>query len=140
MSLLYEAEAKGVSPHELLRSLEVRPDPLTEELVAGVGENVSELDGLLSSRAQGWVLERMPALDRALLRLGAYELAHRPEVPEAVVLAEAVELASAFSTEASARYVNGVLAALASSLRGPRSDDEAPPLLEQVVEGAGPPS
>ncbi|MGH9104066.1 MAG: transcription antitermination factor NusB [Acidimicrobiales bacterium] len=117
LGLLYEAEVKGLDPRRLLAELPAPPDPFAQELVAGVADHAPELDRLLADQAEGWELSRMPALDRALLRIGAFELAHAPGVPSGVVLAEAVELATRFSTEGSARYVNGVLAALALRLR-----------------------
>ena len=82
-----------------------------------MGEHGDELDGYIRRFARGWALERMPALDRALLRLGVYELVHRPDVPTGVVLSEAVELASRYSTEESGRFVNGVLAQIARAVR-----------------------
>ena len=70
------------------------------------------VDGSLSGYAEGWTVERMPGVDRAVLRLGVYELLWRPDVPEAVVIDEAVELAKTLSTDESPRFVNGVLARL----------------------------
>jgi N utilization substance protein B len=72
---------------------------------------------LIVSHAKGWAIDRMPALDRAILRLGIYELLSRPDVPVAVVIDEAVELAKRFSTDDSGRFVNGVLAAVAKNAR-----------------------
>ena len=71
----------------------------------------------MSDHAHNWDLDRMPALDRALLRLGAFELVHRPDVPTGAVINEAVELASQYSTDDSGRFVNGVLAAIAREVR-----------------------
>ena len=123
LSLLYEAETKGVSPADLLAALPVEPAPFAAELVAGVGEHRDEVDDYIRRYAQGWALERMPALDRAVLRIGIYELLHRPDVPTGAVLSEAVELASRYSTEESGRFVNGVLANIARDVRPP----EEPP-------------
>src|SRR5437588_11097229 len=117
LSLLYEAEAKESSPRDLLASLPVEPAPFAAELVAGVDDHGEEVDGYIRRFARGWALERMPALDRALLRLGVYELLHRPDVPTAAVLSEAVELASRYSTEESGRFVNGVLGQIAREVR-----------------------
>ena len=69
------------------------------------------------AHARNWQLSRMPALDRAILRLGAFELAHRPDVPTAAVINEAVELAKEYSTDDSGRFVNGVLSAVAADVR-----------------------
>jgi transcription antitermination protein NusB len=126
LSLLYEAEVKGESPEAVLSGLPADPDRFAGELVAGVGGHAEEIDGWLRRYARDWAVERMPAIDRALLRIGVYELLHRPDVPTAVVIAEAVELASRFSTEDSGRFVNGVLARIADEVRGPVTP-EAPP-------------
>jgi N utilization substance protein B len=117
LSLLYEAEAKGVPPVDLLATLPLEPARFATDLVAGVGEHGEEVDGYIRRVAKGWALERMPADDRALLRMGVYELLHRPDVPTGAVLSEAVELASRYSTEESGRFVNGVLAHIARDVR-----------------------
>ena len=72
---------------------------------------------MISAHARNWDVDRMPALDRAILRLATYELIHRPDVPTAVVISEAVELAKSYSTDDSSRYVNGVLSAVAGAVR-----------------------
>ena len=92
-------------------------DPLTRELVLGVATQQRTLDEVIAEHAHGWALGRMPAIDRNVLRLAAYELRSRPDVPIAVVIDEAVELAKRFSTDDSGRFVNGVLSALAPVLR-----------------------
>lgn len=117
LSLLYEAEAKDLSPRELMASLPVEPLPYTIELLAGVDDHGEEIDGYIRRFARGWALERMPALDRALLRLGVNELLHSPSVPTGAVLSEAVELAGQYSTDESSRFVNGVLAQIAREVR-----------------------
>jgi transcription antitermination protein NusB len=115
--LLYEAESKGIEPADALALQVLEPDSLTSELVSGVGEHCERLDAAIAGRAKGWTLERMPVLDLNVLRIAAYELAERPDVPVAVVLDEAVELAKRFSTDDSGRFVNGVLSALVGDLR-----------------------
>ena len=115
--LLYEAEAKGISPVDALELQIVEPDELTTMLVRGVSEHRSRLDGMIAAKATDWRLDRMPVLDLNVLRLGTFELAERPDVPVAVVIDEAVELAKRFSTDNSGRFVNGVLSALAAELR-----------------------
>ncbi len=80
---------------------------------------MSSIDALLTEHAKGWTLARMPALDRAALRMGTAELITRADVPTAVVLNETVELASRFSTDDSGRFVNGLLAKIATEVRGP---------------------
>lgn len=117
IGLLYEAETKGVAPEELLGELPVAPDEFAAELVVGVGAHLAELDALITEYSRDWKLERMPALDRAVLRLAAYELAHRPDVPTGAAISEAVELAKQYSTEESGKFVNGMLSAIAAAVR-----------------------
>lgn len=117
--LLYEADTKGVSPREAVAAQVVEPDSLTTELVRGVEDHHAEIDAAIASHARGWTLARMPLIDRTVMRIAAFELLGRPEVPVAVVLDEAVELAKRFSTDDSGRFVNGVLSALVGELRPP---------------------
>ncbi|MDQ4133409.1 MAG: transcription antitermination factor NusB [Actinomycetota bacterium] len=118
LSLLYEAEVKGIPPADVLAQLPLPPAPFSTELVTGVADHTEELDGYLRAYAHDWALERMPALDRALLRMGVFELLYRPDVPTGAAISEAVELAQQFSTEESARFVNGMLARIAEKVRG----------------------
>jgi N utilization substance protein B len=115
--LLYEAHSKGIAPVDALALQVLEPDELTTLLVEGVSAHLDELDAAIAARSKGWSLSRMPVLDLNVLRLGAFELAHRPEVPVAVVIDEAVELVKQFSTDDSGRFVNGVLSALVADLR-----------------------
>lgn len=115
--LLYEAHSKGIEPAATIELQVVEPDELTQELVLGVGGVCDELDERIAAKAKGWTLKRMPVLDLSVMRLGVFELIHRPHVPTAVVLNEAVELAKRFSTDDSGRFVNGVLAAVAAEVR-----------------------
>jgi N utilization substance protein B len=85
----------------------------TRELVEGVVEHRAELDELIRGYADRWVLERMPIVDRNLLRIGIFELLYRPDIPPAVAINEAVELAKLLSTEDSGRFVNGLLGRVA---------------------------
>ena len=117
LSLLYEAEMKAVDPAAVLAELPSAPDPFVVGLVEGVGAHRAEIDSVLAGFAVDWPVERMPAVDRNLLRLAVFELRWRPEVPVGVVISEAVELAKAYSTEESGRFVNGVLAAVAAAER-----------------------
>ena len=119
MSLLYEADAKDMTPDEVLADLPVEPDEFVVDLVRGVGKHQQRIDELIARFAIDWVLERMPVVDRSVLRLAVYELLERPDVPTGATLSEAVELAKRFSTEESGRFVNGVLAAIAAQVRAP---------------------
>ena len=115
--LLYEAHSKGIPPASTLELQLIEPDELTRSLVLGVDGDLERIDGLIAAKAKGWSLARMPVLDLNVMRLGVHELVSRPEVPTAVVLDEAVELAKRFSTDDSGRFVNGVLAAVAAEVR-----------------------
>jgi transcription antitermination protein NusB len=117
VGLLYEAEVKGTPAAEVLAALPVPPDEYVTDVVTGVDAERGPIDDAIRRHARNWDLERMPALDRAILRLAAYELGHRPDVPRNVVINEAVELAKVFSTEESGRFVNGMLSAMAGELR-----------------------
>lgn len=114
LDVLYEADLRGISAVEVLDTkaddAEQTVNPYTSELVYGVVEHLDRIDDLLSTYSQGWTLERMPAVDRNLLRIGTYELLWRDEVPPAVAISEAVALATSLSTEESASFVNGLLA------------------------------
>ncbi len=115
--LLYEAHSKGISPSDALSLQVLEPDELTVLLVNGVEAHATEIDEAIAAKAKGWTLVRMPVLDLNVLRLAAFELSERPDVPVAVVLDEAVKLAKRFSTDDSGKFVNGVLAALTAELR-----------------------
>jgi N utilization substance protein B len=117
LSLAYECEQRDSSPDEVLADLPVAPDPYASRLVQGVAEHHEEIDALLRKYSEHWALERMPVVDRALLRLGTYELAYVPEVPTAAVITEAVELAKQYSTKDSGRFVNALLSRIAEEVR-----------------------
>ena len=87
-----------------------------DQILAGVVEHHQALDELISTTSSSWPLERMPAVDRAILRIGVWELLHNTEVPSAVAIAEAVEIANELSTEASGSFVHGILANIAQTL------------------------
>ena len=119
LDLLFEAEQRGVDAADLLRERLAAPvteAPLSEftaDLVMGVVEHWGQVDELISTYSQGWTLARMPAVDRAILRLGAYEVLFSTDVPEPVAISEWVGLATELSTDDSPRFVNGLLARLA---------------------------
>ena len=117
MALLYEAEMKKATLSDVMAALSVTPDAYTVALVTGVGSDGDRIDALVSSAAVGWEIDRMPVVDRTILRLATWELLARPDVPVAVVLDEAVELAKQYSTEQSGGFVNGVLSTIATQVR-----------------------
>ncbi len=117
MSLLYEAEMKHLSGSQVVAELAVAPDPYVVRLVRGVSEHEASIDQLLARAAVGWEVQRMAMVDRSGMRIAVYELLEQPEVPTAVVLDEAVELAKRFSTDQSGGFVNGVLATIAREVR-----------------------
>ena len=117
--MLFEAELRGEPVLELLaeRSAAKADDgpPVPEyaaELVRGVEAHRERIDELLAAYAEGWTLDRMPAVDRNVLRLGAYELLWADDVPDGVAISEAVQLATDLSTDGSPAFVNGLLAKL----------------------------
>jgi transcription antitermination protein NusB len=124
LTLLYEADLKGEPVSDVVAGLPMAPDPYAAELVHTVGARRAEIDDLVGRAAIGWDLERMAVVDRNVLRLALAELLGSPDVPTAVILNEAVELAAAYSTDDSGRFVNGVLATLASQVRGPADGGE----------------
>lgn len=115
LGLLYSAEARGADPE--LEGVGKR----VSTYVAGVWEHRETLDASIAEVATGWRVERMPAVDRNVLRLGLYELRFT-ETPIGVIVSEAVELAKNYSTARSGAFVNGVLARLAELERGELGD------------------
>ncbi len=122
--MLYAAEARGVNPLVVLDERMTEPTgpdrhswtPIgdyAEGLVRGFVEHRERVDTLLAEHSRGWTVERMPAVDRAILRIAVYELLYSTEVPPAVVVNEAVDAAKLLSTDDSPRFVNGVLGQLA---------------------------
>jgi transcription antitermination protein NusB len=118
VDLLFEAEARGLSPVEIVdvrtALAEAKSDvaplhPYTEAVARGVGEHIAHIDDLISSHLQGWTLDRLPAVDRAVLRVAVWELLYADDVPEPVAVDEAVQLAKELSTDDSPGFVNGVL-------------------------------
>ena len=117
LELAYECEQRGLSAAELLAELPVDPDEYARRLVEGIDDHRDEIDALIRKYSEHWALERMPVIDRALLRIGTYELGWIPETPTAVVITEAVELAKDYSTKDSGRFVNGLLARITEKIR-----------------------
>ena len=115
--MLYEAETKHTTCAAVVDALPVAPDAYATAIATGVDDDLVAIDALIRDHAKGWTLERMPAVDRAVLRIATYELLHRPDVPVAVAISEAVELAQQFSTDESGRFVNGLLSSVAKQTR-----------------------
>jgi transcription antitermination protein NusB len=116
LDILFEAEIRSEPVLTLLdeRIAGASPpvSPYAADLVRGVQEHRDQIDELLGEHAQGWTLERMPAVDRNILRIGTFELLWQDDVPDAVAISEAVALAKELSTDASPTFVNGLLARL----------------------------
>ncbi len=126
LDVLYQADLlEQPIPTVLARELNEpsgeRLDVYAIELVSGVDRLREELDRRIDAAAERWTIDRMPLVDRNLLRLGAFELMERSEVPTAVILDEAIELAKLLSTEGSGRFVNGVLGRIARDVRPPEA-------------------
>jgi N utilization substance protein B len=114
LDVLYEHDVSGGSVSEILERYDPQPaHEFAGVLVRGVVEHRVELDRLISAYAEDWTIERMPVIDRNLLRLGTFELLHLDDVPPAVTINEAVELAKTYSTEDSGRFINGILGRIA---------------------------
>ena len=117
LQALYGTEVGKKPADEMLTELLARDESsegraFVRDLVLGTLENADESDALVAPLLEGWTLDRLPTIDRIILRMSAFELRHRRETDAAVVINEAVELAKKFSTEDSGRYVNGVLGRL----------------------------
>jgi N utilization substance protein B len=117
LSLAYECELRELDFDAVRADLAVEPDPYAVQLLRGITDHHDEIDALLRKYSEHWALERMPVVDRALLRLGTYELTYLPEVPTAAVITEAVELARQYSTKDSGRFVNALLSRIAEEVR-----------------------
>ena len=117
LHLLYEAQSKEISVEEVIGAQVVEPDELVLVLARGAELASNRADKLIEGKSRGWTLQRMPVIDVAIMRMALFELLERADVPTAVVLDEAVDLAKRFSTDDSGRFVNGVLAAIASEVR-----------------------
>ncbi|HKR51699.1 MAG TPA: transcription antitermination factor NusB [Pseudonocardiaceae bacterium] len=123
VDILFEADLRRLDPSALIAERVGAPElppvsDYTVSLVHGVVAHQEDIDRLLAEHARGWTVARMPAVDRAVLRLGVFELLFSDEVDDAVAIDEAIELARSLSTDDSPRFVNGVLGALAALPRG----------------------
>jgi N utilization substance protein B len=121
VEVLYQAELGRRPALEILeerRSLGARVSGFAEDLVRGVTEHLGDLDRLIGAHAEGWTVSRMAAVDRTVLRVACYEMLFRQDVPVGVAIDEAVQAAKELSTEASGRFINGVLGRIARERTG----------------------
>jgi N utilization substance protein B len=122
LDLLYETDIRGTNLVDTLNARDIPaegPDarPIreyTRELVGGVSDNRRKIDELITTYAQGWDMDRLPAVDRNILRLGIYEILWSTNVPTSVAIDEALELARELSSDESSKYIHGVLGRIAS--------------------------
>ena len=124
LDVLYGADVRGESINEALGAESIRAldDPkrasswdYARQIVVGITEHGDEIDELIETYAQGWTIGRMPAVDRAIIRIGIWEILFNEDVPDAVAIAEAVESATVLSTEDSAGFINGLLGTIAQT-------------------------
>ena len=122
LDLLYEADIRGNSALELLQSRDVIEDgpdarpirDFTKELISGISRNSRKIDELITTYAQGWDMDRLPAVDRNILRLAIYEIVWSADLADGIAIDEALTLAKELSTEESAGYIHGVLGKISS--------------------------
>ncbi|MBT2554885.1 transcription antitermination factor NusB [Arthrobacter sp. ISL-5] len=116
LDVLFEAEQRSVSAFDVLRARREKTDqivnPYTLEIVEGVVSLQPAIDEFLETYSQGWTLERMPSVDRIILRIGTWELLYNDDVPDGVAVSEAVALAKTLSTDESPSFINGLLGRL----------------------------
>lgn len=124
LDILYGADVREESINQALAAEQARNDadpkranswPYARDIVIGITEHGDEIDELIETYSQGWPIARMPAVDRALVRIGLWEILYNDEVPNGVAIAEAVESAKIHSTDDSAGFINGLLARIADS-------------------------
>ena len=146
LDILFESEIRGEPVLPLLDERTADGNPpvasYAAELVRGVHFRRDQIDQLLAEYAQGWTLERMPAVDRNILRIGTFELLWQDEIPDGVAISEAVQLARDLSTEGSPPFVNGLLARLLSlkPALAAEADVTAEPVTEAELDAAPEPA
>jgi len=130
VDVLFEADVRGTEAVSTLAERLAQADPpvpkYAVELVEGVTGCLADIDEVLGAHSEGWSVERMPPVDRAVLRVALYEMLWRDDVPDAVVIDEAVELAKSLSTDESPRFVNGVLGRILREQPAPERRDPPP--------------
>lgn len=116
LDILFEAEQRSVSPIEALQGRREKTDTIINEysveIIEGVMAHGTQIDEFLATYSQGWTLDRMPAVDRMILRVGTWELLYNDDVPDTVAVSEAVQLATMLSTDESPAFINGLLGRL----------------------------
>jgi len=141
LDVLFEADARGVPALDVLGQTQERRheeghaamNPYVDVLVRGVAAHQDQIDELLSSYSMGWAVDRMPAVDRSILRLGAYEVLWGTDAPEAVAISEAVALAAELSTDESPAFVNGLLGRLLELKPRLALDQVGPPAVDPAA-------
>lgn len=146
MDLLYAADVRSCAVETVLADEQARAESQPERavswayakrIVLGVQEHRDEIDDLLRSTSRGWRLERMPALDRAILRIGVWEIGWNDDIPTAVAITEAVEAAKTYSTDDSGKFVHGVLGRIGERVPS-RASTVAPTIDHGETEPADP--
>jgi N utilization substance protein B len=124
LDILYGADVRGDSINQALAAETAREEadskranswPYAREIVVGITEHGDEIDELIETYSQGWTISRMPVVDRAIVRIGIWEILFNDEVPAGVAIAEAVESATVLSTDDSAGFINGLLGRIAAA-------------------------
>jgi len=124
LDLLYGADVREESINTALATEQARADadpkrgsswPYAREIVVGITEHGDEIDELIETYAQGWTINRMPAVDRAIVRIGIWEILFNEQIPDGVAISEAVEAAAVLSTEDSSGFINGLLGRIAQT-------------------------
>lgn len=137
VDILFEAEARDVDPVAVIEDrveLSQLPDPpvapissYTRQLVTGVAVELDELDELIDAHlSEDWKIERIPAVDRAILRMSCWEMKYNPEVPPKAALVDGIELASQYSTDVAPPYINAVLDGVFNALSAPNAEVDVP--------------
>jgi len=121
LEILYEKEITGqpfgeIIKHRMLARGE-EPSDFTIKLIHGVEEHLEEIDGIIAAHTDNWAIDRMPIVDRNLMRIGLYEMLYEEDIPYSVSINEVVELAKIYGMEESSKFVNGVLGRIATELK-----------------------